>query len=158
LGKSAAWPLLDWLNRVRGVPLAEDPELGAEVWNLGLLQAGHAANVIPSHAEADLLVRSLPGSLLGDRIQALAPPEGRAELLLAEPPDRFPEIPGFPRAAVTFGSDAPRLRELVPDRTAVLAGPGSITVAHTDFEHLLCSDLEAGIDLNRRLALHFLDR
>lgn len=158
LGRSAAWPLLDWLNRLREVPLPEDPELGAEVWNLGVLKAGNAANVIPAHAEADLLVRFLPGSILGDRIQALAPVEGKAELLLSEPADRYPELSGFPRASMPFGSDVPRLRELVPDRTAVLAGPGTITVAHTDHEHLLLNDLVAGIDLNRRLALHFLDR
>ena len=158
LGRNAAWPLLDWLQRLRELPLPEDPELGAEIWNLGLLKAGEAPNVVPSHAEADLLVRSLPGSLLGERIQSLAPPEGRAELLLTEPADRYPELPGFPRAAMPFGSDTPRLRDLVADRTAVLAGPGSITVAHTDHEHLHVADLEAGIDLNRRLALHFLDR
>ena len=37
-----------------------------------------------------------------------------------------------------------------------LAGPGSISVAHTLDEHLTLTDLEAGVDLNRRLALHFL--
>lgn len=158
LGRSAAWPLLDWLQQIRELPLPEDPELGAEVWNLGLLKAGEAPNVVPAHAEADLLVRSLPGSLLGDRIVALAPPEGRAELLLTEPADRYPELPGFPRAAMPFGSDVPRLRHLVTDRTAVLAGPGSISVAHTDHECLSFADLQAGVDLNRRLALYFLDR
>ena len=158
LGVNATWPLLDWLQRLREEPLPADPELGAELWNLGLLRAGKALNVVPDHAEADLFVRSLPGSSLGARIQALRPPTGRAELLLNEPPDRYPEIPGFPRACMPFGSDLPRLRDLVPSRTAVLAGPGTITVAHTDHEHLRHTDLEAGIDLNRRLALHFLDR
>jgi len=55
-----------------------------------------------------------------------------------------------------FGSDAPALRVLVPDRTVVLAGPGSISVAHTLDEHLSLDDLVAGVELNRRLALHFL--
>lgn len=158
LGRSAAWPLLDWLQRLRQEPLPVDPELGPEVWNLGQLRAGEAPNVVPAHACADLLVRALPGSTLGERIRALAPAEGRAELLLDEPADRYPELPGFPRAFVPFGSDAPRLRALVPGGTAVLAGPGSITVAHTDREHLTFADLAAGIELNRRLALHFLDR
>lgn len=158
LGKSAAWPLLDWLQRLRDVPLPEDAELGAEVWNLGVLRAGNAPNIVPAEAEAHLLVRALPGSILGERILALAPPEGRAELLLEEPADRYPEVPGYPRAVVPFGSDAPRLRDLVPGRAAVLAGPGSISVAHTDHEHLSFADLAAGIELNRRLALHFLDR
>ena len=157
LGQSAAWPLLDWLQRLREVPLPEDAELGAEVWNLGVLRAGNAPNIVPAEAEAHLLVRALPGSVLGERILALAPPEGRAELLLEEPADRYPEVPGYPRAMVPFGSDAPRLRDLVPGRTAVLAGPGSIAVAHTDHEHLRFADLVAGIELNRRLARHFLD-
>lgn len=158
LGHSAAWPLLDWLQRLREVPLARDAELGPEVWNLGLLKAGAAANIVPAEAEAHLLLRALPGSGFAGRILASAPAEGVAELLLAEPADRYPEVPGFPRAGVPFGSDAPRLRALVPDRTAVLAGPGSISVAHTDQEHLGFSDLAAGIDLNRRLARHFLHR
>lgn len=157
LGKSAAWLLLDWLQRLRQEPLPQDAELGAEIWNLGLLSAGEAVNVIPAQAEAHLLARVLPGSDLGDRIRAVAPPEGTLELLLSEPPDRYPGLPGFPRAAMPFGSDAPLLRSLVPDRTVVLAGPGSISVAHTDLEHLTLADLDAGIALNRRLALHFLE-
>ena len=157
LGKSAAWLLLDWLQRLRQEDLPEDPQLGAEIWNLGLLSTGEAVNVIPAHAEAHLLARVLPGSALGDRIRALAPPEGTVELLLSEPPDRYPELPGFVSAAMPFGSDAPQLRALVPDRTVVLAGPGSISVAHTDLEHLTLADLDAGIALNRRLALHFLE-
>ena len=44
----------------------------------------------------------------------------------------------------------------MPDRTVVLAGPGSITVAHTLNEHLPLAELEAGVDLTRRLALPFL--
>ena len=157
LGKNAAWLLLDWLQRLRQEPLPEDPELGAEIWNLGLLSAGEAPNVIPAHAEADLLARVLPGSTLGERIRALAPPEGSVELLLSEPADRYPELPGHPRAAMPFGSDAPQLRRLVPGGMVVLAGPGTITVAHTDREHLTLADLDAGIALNRTLALHFLE-
>jgi len=38
----------------------------------------------------------------------------------------------------------------------VLAGPGSIRVAHTDQEHLSLADLRAGVELNHKLALHFL--
>jgi acetylornithine deacetylase/succinyl-diaminopimelate desuccinylase-like protein len=38
----------------------------------------------------------------------------------------------------------------------VLAGPGSIRVAHTAQEQLSLADLLAGADLNHRLALHFL--
>jgi acetylornithine deacetylase/succinyl-diaminopimelate desuccinylase-like protein len=78
------------------------------------------------------------------------------DLRLDEPADLYPAVPGFEHAAMPFGSDAPALRKLVPDRTVVLAGPGSITVAHTLDEHITLADLEAGVALNRRLALYFL--
>lgn len=160
-GRSATWPLLDWLTRLRALPSPADPELGPELWNLGVLRAGEAANVVPAHAEAHLLARTLPGSRLLDEVRRLAlelGPEARAEVevLLDEAPDRFPDVPGFPRAPVPFGSDAPRLRALVPDRTVVLAGPGTITVAHGPDERLGLDELRAGVALNAGLAARFL--
>jgi len=156
LGHNATWPLLDWLQRLREQERPVDPQLGPELWNLGLLQAGEALNSVPAAAEAHLLARVVPGSTLLDEIRRLAPPEGSVDLRLDEPADLYPAVPGFDQAPMPFGSDAPALRALVPDRTVVLAGPGSIAVAHTLDEHLSLADLEAGVDLNRRLALHFL--
>jgi len=156
LGQDATWPLLEWLQRLREQPRPVDERLGPEVWNLGLLQAGEALNSVPAKAEAHLLARVLPGSRFMAEATRLAPPEGSVELRLDEPPDLYPALPGFQHAPMPFGSDAPALRDLVPDRTVVLAGPGSITVAHTLDEHLRLDDLEAGVALNRRLALHFL--
>ncbi|HEX9082020.1 MAG TPA: M20/M25/M40 family metallo-hydrolase [Holophagaceae bacterium] len=156
-GHDAAWPLLDWLQRLRALPGRTDSELGPEVWNLGRLQAGEALNAVPASAQADLLVRPVPGSTFAADARRLAPPEGSVTLRLDEPPDRYPRIPGFEHAPMPFGSDAPTLRALVPDRTVVLAGPGSIAVAHTLDEHLSLTDLLAGVELNHRLARTFLD-
>jgi acetylornithine deacetylase len=156
LGRNATWPLLDWLQRLREQPRPVDPRLGPELWNLGLLQAGEALNSVPAKAEAHLLARVVPGSTFLDEVRRLAPPGSSVDLRLDEPADLYPAVPGFDLAPMPFGSDAPALRALVPDRTVVLAGPGSITVAHTLDEHLTLADLEAGVALNRRLALHFL--
>ena len=156
LGENATWPLLDWLQRLREQPRPVDPRLGPELWNLGLLRAGEALNSVPASAEAHLLARVVPGSAFLDDVRRLAPPNAVVDLRLDEPPDLYPILPAFEHAAMPFGSDAPALRVLVPDRTVVLAGPGSITVAHTLDEHLDLAELEAGVDLNRRLALHFL--
>ena len=52
-GVNAAFPLLDWIAAVRALPLAEDPRLGPEVWNLGTLTAGRAINVVPDEGTAD---------------------------------------------------------------------------------------------------------
>jgi acetylornithine deacetylase len=155
-GHSAAWPLLDWLTRLRDLPRPSDPELGPEVWNLGRLEAGGALNVVPDRAEADILARPLPGSDFRSEVARLMPPEGEIERVHETPPDRFPEIPGFDRAPVPFGSDAPRLRALVPDGSVVLAGPGAIAVAHSLDEHIALADLDRGIDLLTRIAKRFL--
>jgi acetylornithine deacetylase len=157
-GSSALWPMLDWLQALRQMPEPVDPELGAQIWNLGVLDGGDAPNVIPDFAQAHVHARVLPGSDLESRIRQLRPPQGSVELKLSEPPDRYPRIPGFEHAAMPFGSDTPQLRVLVPDRTAVLAGPGSILVAHGPDECISLAELEAGVDLNRRLALHFMDQ
>ncbi len=156
LGHNATWPLLDWLQRLREQERPVDPQLGPELWNLGLLQAGEALNSVPAKAEAHLMARVVPGSTFLAEVRRLAPPEGTVVMRLDEPADLYPTVPGFDHAPMPFGSDAPALRALVPDRTVVLAGPGSIAVAHTLDEHLSLADLEAGVDLNRRLALHFL--
>lgn len=157
LGRSATFALMDWLEALRRIPDPVDPELGPEVWNLGLIQGGTAPNVIPDAAEAQLLVRTVPGSDFLARVEGARPVDSRLDLLLEEPWDRYPALPGFEMAPMPFGSDAPQLRQLVPGGTVVLAGPGSIRVAHTDHEHLSLADLQAGIALNRRLALHFLE-
>jgi acetylornithine deacetylase len=156
LGHSAILDLLDWLSAMRGLPLRSDPELGPEVWNLGTLQGGSGVNIVPDRAEAVLNLRSVPGSTFRQGLAALRPPQGELRVLLDDPPCLFPAIPGFDRAPVPFGSDVPQLRGLIPDGTVVLAGPGSIRVAHTGQEHLALADLRGGIELNARLALHFL--
>jgi|GEM_PF-281166 len=160
-GRSAIWPLLEWLARLRELRGGRDEHLGDEVWNLGLLEGGEALNVVPAHARAQLFVRTLPGSDFLQRARALAPAagagDGRVEVLACTEPDRFPALPGFASAPVPFGSDAPRLRALVPDRTVVLAGPGSVHLAHSVDERITADELRAGLDLNLRLARRLLE-
>lgn len=147
LGRSAIWPLLDWLQALRQVPARSDPELGAEIWNLGQLRGGNAPNVVPAAAEALLFVRTLPDSTFTALARELAPADALVEEVSTSPPDHFAKLPGFPHAVVTFGSDAPRLRPLVGGGPVVLCGPGSILVAHTADEHITGRELGAGVEL-----------
>lgn len=155
-GRSAIWPLLDWLQVLRHEPRPTDPELGDEIWNLALIRGGRAPNVVPDLAEAELFVRALPGSDFATRVQQLAPDGGQVEIVTETPADRFPRVPGFAHRPVPFGSDAPRLRRLARDRTVVLVGPGDIELAHSVDEHLRLEDLDSGIELQHRLATRFL--
>ena len=147
LGRSAIWPLLDWLQELRGLPSAEDPDLGPEVWNLGVLTGGNAPNVIPAEAAARIFVRSVRGSRFEDEVRERAPEDGVVRRIGVTPPEVFDRVPGFPHAVVPFGSDAPHLRRVVGGGRAVLCGPGSIRVAHTDYEHVTGADLAAGENL-----------
>lgn len=158
LGRSAIWPLLDWVQALRNEARPSDADLGPEVWNLGLIEGGAAANIIPDRAAAVLMLRELPESDFVQRVDANKPACGHVRELNHTPPARFPAVPGFPRASVTFGSDAPRMRALVPSGTVVLAGPGAIEVAHTAHEHLTRADLDAGVELLLRLSDHFLEQ
>lgn len=156
LGHSAVLDLLDWLEGIRRIPLGDDPDLGPEVWNLGTIRGGEAVNIVPDRAQAQLNLRTVPGSAFHRRVEELRPAQGKLEVEVDEPPCIYPALPGFERAFMPFGSDAPCLRELIPDRTVVLAGPGCIRVAHTENEHLAMQDLMSGAELNLRLARHFL--
>ncbi len=138
------------------MPVGTDPELGSESWNVGTIAGGTRANVVPGRAEAELLVRTVPDSGFDAELVRIAPPSGEVTLLQETPPDRFPSVPGFERAPVPFGSDAPRLRELAAGGTVVLAGPGRIELAHSDDEEITFGELAEGIELNVRLARHFL--
>ncbi len=157
LGRSAIRDLIQWIQAIQSRPSPVDPHLGAEVWNLGIIQGGDAVNVIPAHAEARILARTVPGTSFWDSVMGYQPEGASVESILSEPWDRYPVIPGFDHAPMPFGSDAPSLRALIPDRTVVLAGPGTIQVAHTDDEFIDLDDLTAGIELNLKLAAHFLE-
>ena len=146
LGRSAIWTLLDWLQELRALPSASDKDLGDEVWNLGTIGGGGAPNVIPADAAAEVFVRSVPGSNFLDEVRRLAPEGARIEQLSDTAPEVFDRVPGFEHAVVPFGSDAPRLRQLVGGRRVALCGPGSIRVAHTIDEHITGEQLTHGCE------------
>src|SRR3954470_1347985 len=57
LGKSAIEPLLDLLPTLRRLPLPSDPVLGETTVNIGTIKGGTEANIIPAHAEAEIMFR-----------------------------------------------------------------------------------------------------
>jgi acetylornithine deacetylase len=158
LGQNAILALMDWIAAIRAAEGASDPKLGGETWNLGLVSGGHAANVVPDHAEAELALRTVPGGKLREAMESAKPAQGSIEILVDEGWDFFDCPEGFPRASVPFGSDLPAMKALAPKAAAVLAGPGSIDVAHTGIENLRREELAEGIELFRKLGLHYIRR
>lgn len=155
-GLSAVHELIDWLARLRAEKLPVDAELGPEVFNIGRIRGGEALNVLAERATAEILVRSLPDSDFKALAERLAPASGRVRREHETKSARFPKLPGFERAFVPFGSDAPRLRHLAMDGRVALVGPGSIEVAHTAHEYLDLIELETGIDVLTQLGAQYL--
>jgi acetylornithine deacetylase len=156
-GSSAIAALLDTIERIRRLPLPHDPLLGPSTLNLGLISGGVAPNVIPPHASAQLLVRTVEPT---DRLKA-AIAEQLAPGVRAAFPVELPfhkaggAPPGWDTTVVSYASDLPFLSAW---GEGYQLGPGSIRVAHTAEEHILKADLLRGVDLYVRLATDLLSR
>jgi acetylornithine deacetylase len=144
-GVSAIDRLLDALVRLRGLPLPSDPDLGVTFYTIGLIEGGVAPNVVPPHASAEVMFRTVgPAEHLIELLQTLQPLV-EVEEVLRVPRVRMKTLPGdtLETAVFPFTTDVPLL-----DRwgAPLLFGPGSIRVAHTADEHLAIAELERAVD------------
>ena len=154
LGESAIEPLLQLLPTIHQLPLPSDPVLGETTVNIGTIRGGTAANIVPAHAEAELMIR-----LVGDvkpvkkLVQEWA--KGRAEVEFGSniPAQKFHVVDGFEVAPMAYTSDIPLLPRW---GTPLLFGPGSIHVAHTPDEHIDIEELRASVDAYERIARQLL--
>ena len=150
LGRSAIEPLLTLLTALRTLRLPTDAVLGATTVNIGVLHGGTEANIIPGHAEAEIMVRIVADvDAVKAALEAWAAGVADLEYGSYIPPQYFHTVPGFPAGPVAYTSDIPLL-----DRwgTPLLFGPGSIHVAHTPDEHIELAELRASVDAYERLA------
>jgi acetylornithine deacetylase len=149
LGRSAIEPLIDLLPTLRSVTFPSDPQLGDTTANIGLIRGGSAGNVIPAHAEAELMFR-LVGDVAAVREIIERWVAGRAEIEYGShiPAQRFHTVPGFDSGPVAYTSDIPLLSRW---GTPLLFGPGSIHVAHTPDEAISVEELRASVDAYERL-------
>lgn len=150
LGRSAIEPMLDLLPTLRTLELPSDPVLGETTYNIGTIRGGTEANIVPGHAEAELMFR-----LVGDvgevkrRLTDWAAGKATLEWGSTIPAQRFHTIEGFEVAPVSYTSDIPLLGRW---GTPLLYGPGSITVAHTPDEYVAVEELRASVDAYVRIA------
>lgn len=150
LGASAILPMASLLSDIDALALPTDPVLGPSTVNVGVIQGGSGANIVPGECTAELMIR-----VVGDAEPVKAAVErwvaGRAEITYPSftPAQRFPEMPGFPAKVFAYTTDASLLTNW---GTPLLYGPGSITVAHTPDEYIEIAELEAAVDTYVRLA------
>jgi len=149
LGDSAILKLLDILEDIRRIPLAEDPVMGSATVNIGTIAGGEALNVIPDSASAQILFRTVQASGdLREQVEAVLKGRCHYEFVRDTKPIRTESFDGFETEVVSFSTDLPSLTRW---GRPLLLGPGSISVAHTDHECIRKSDLMQAVDLYKRL-------
>lgn len=156
LGQSAIEPMLELLPTLKQLPLPADPLLGQTTVNIGTIRGGTEANVIPAHAEAEIMFR-LVGDVEPIKKMVLDWAKGRADVEFGShiPAQRFATVPGFETGPVAYTSDIPLLSNW---GEPLLFGPGSIHVAHTPDEFIDVDELRRSVDTYERLARTLLAR
>jgi acetylornithine deacetylase len=150
LGESAIDKLVDAIMALRGGQWPAADDLGRTFYTVGLISGGVAPNVVPPSAEAELMFRTVGDHApLRREIEARTGGLVAVEDVLVVPPVRLKTLDGYDSEVFSFTTDIPFL-----DRwgTPLLLGPGSVTVAHTDEEHVATSDLVRATDLYEQLA------
>jgi acetylornithine deacetylase len=156
LGKSAIEPLLELLPTLKKLPLPSDPVLGETTVNIGTIRGGTEANIIPAHAEAEIMFR-LVGDVAPIKKMLTEWVKGKADIEFGShiPAQRFATVPGFETGPVAYTSDIPLLSNW---GEPLLFGPGSIHVAHTPDEFVEVDELRKSVDTYEKLAQTLLAR
>lgn len=154
LGESAIEKLVDVMMSLRAAGWPDDTLLGRTHYTVGLVKGGVAPNVVPAHAEAEIIFRSVGGhdairSVLARAVAGRA----RIEEVLEVPPVHLRTEPGFGTGVFNYTTDIPFLTGW---GTPLLMGPGSIHVAHTDREHVRIGELHEAVDRYAALARRLL--
>ncbi|HEV7594669.1 MAG TPA: M20/M25/M40 family metallo-hydrolase [Gemmatimonadaceae bacterium] len=157
LGRSAIEPMLALLPTLRSLPLPSDPVLGQTTVNIGTIKGGTEANVIPAHAEAEIMFRLVSDVEPIKKMISDWAKKGGADVEFGShiPAQRFATVPGFETEPVAYTSDIPLLSNW---GEPFLFGPGSIHVAHTPDEFIDVDELRASVDTYERLAKTLLAR
>ncbi|MCL5005889.1 MAG: M20/M25/M40 family metallo-hydrolase [Acidobacteria bacterium] len=156
LGDSAIEKLLDVLGEMRQLPLPEDPVMGRATMNIGFIQGGHAPNVIPDSASAQILFRTVcPSVELRQKLEAILKGRCDYEFVRDTLPIMMEPIDGFETEVVAYSTDLPNLTRW---GRPLLLGPGTIHVAHTDHECVKKSDLVRAVELYSRLVRELKNR
>jgi acetylornithine deacetylase len=172
-GVSAVNLFVEFVNQLKAKDFGLDPILGETTWNIGLLKSDNPQNILSPELTCRIYFRTtfvsdeavsawmneaadgrwFPGAFarIGSRSDAEAnhlPSAPIPASLTVSPrggdtPARYWTVEGIPSKSVAFGSDAPHLKNFTHK---AICGPGSITVAHRDDEHVLVADLETAVE------------
>lgn len=153
LGISATEIIIPALNELLNAEYPYHDLLGPTTLNVGMLNAGVAANVIPPHASARLAFR-VATDLEKVKATVAAKLDGIDHLKYTFDFESTPQylqyqVPGFESIVLAYSTDIPNLHQNLTKR--FLYGPGTIHVAHSDHEYIESQDLVDAIGGYERL-------
>ena len=148
-GVSAIDGLWKVLRDCTSADWGNDPVLGKGTINVGVFHAGERANIIPAHATASVMIRTVePRALTESRLHKIVGGRAVMDITAGADPQFMHVVDGFETTSVSFGSDIPYLGNL---GKPLLIGPGSILDAHTADEKIGKNELVEGANLYDRL-------
>lgn len=161
-------PALMVLDKLGDIPedeggLPRSEKFGRSTVNVGRMEGGVAANVVPEHASADVTFRLAGGTI--EKVQQIilnavhaADPDDLLDLELGQgygPVVCDADVDEFETITVNYGTDVPNLK-LKDGVKRYLYGPGSILVAHGANEGLTVGDMEEAVEGYKKLVKHAL--
>jgi acetylornithine deacetylase len=155
-GESAIEKLLDVLNDIRGIDWPSNEVFGETTCNIGIVSGGTRANVIPDAAQATVQIRlAASGLAIKEHLEYAIAGRGTIDYKSVHDPIRLLTLDGFEQMVARFTTDIPYLSNW---GRALLIGPGSILVAHTDEEKVSKAELVNAVDLYANLVKSLLAR
>ena len=144
-GVSAVDLFVEFVNALKAKVFGMDPVLGETTWNIGLVHSDNPQNILSPELTCRLYFRT---TFVSDEAVCQWMTEAQSGRLTVTPrggdtPARYWTVEGLPSKSVAFGSDAPHLKNFT---YKAICGPGSITVAHRDDEHVLAADLATAVE------------
>jgi acetylornithine deacetylase len=157
LGESAIEKLLDALERIRRIPLPNDPVLGASTLNIGTIRGGRAPNVIPDDARAEIFIRLVDdGNSTRRAVKEAVVGLAEAQEVLCIPAVHMKPLAGLETTVVAFTTDIPAFDGSWGKPS--LFGPGSIHVAHTDQERISKKEILDAIGTYQKMVRQLLEQ
>ncbi len=146
-GVSAVDLFVDFVNKLRAKDFGLDPVLGETTWNIGLVHSDNPQNILSPELTCRIYFRTtfVSDEAVCNWMANLGPASGRLTVTPrgGDTPATYWTVEGLPSKPVAFGSDAPHLKNFTHK---AICGPGSITVAHRDDEHVLIAELEKAVE------------
>jgi acetylornithine deacetylase len=155
LGESAINRMVAAIAEINATDWGTHNILGKTTVNVGVVRGGERPNIIPAHAECELIFRlvTTPEDVQHRLEMLLSNHDGRITLTRGNPP-QFMVVPeGAESHVVAFNTDVPWLTSL---GKPLLFGPGSILDAHGANEKISKRDLVAAVSTYEQMVVSLL--